>query len=308
MIEIWRQALAAVCNKTPAVLVVVVDCSGSVPGKTGAMMVVSELGCAGTVGGGIAEKQLVDQAVTWSGGNELVRFDHTPDSGSLCAGSQTFAMVPLSTQHLPVLESIVSTLDNDGLGCLSVASSGIGFTTDQRAPRSFAQRDSGWRYEETIGKLETLYLVGGGHVSLALSRVMATLPFRIVVLDDREQLPTMISNTFAHETRVISYGRVSDEIPDQDLTYVVIMTYGHKDDETVLELLVGRSFHYLGLMGSPVKIRQIYANLESRGIAREHLERVHAPVGIPIRSHTPEEIAISIAAEIIKLRACSSFT
>jgi xanthine dehydrogenase accessory factor len=305
MIEIWRQAQAAVSDGSPSVLVVVVDCSGSVPGKTGAMMVVSEQGSAGTIGGGIAEKQIVDQARAWSGGIELLQFEHTPDSGSLCAGSQTFAMMPLSARHLPVLTSIVSTLDSDGLGCLSLTSSGIGFTTDRRSPRSFVKRDRGWRYEETIGKIETLYVVGGGHVSLALSRVMATLPFRIVVLDDREQLPTMAGNTFAHETRVISYERVSEEIPDQDLTYVVIMTYGHRDDEAVLERLVGRDFHYLGLMGSPVKIKQIYANLESRGTAREDLKRVHAPIGIPIRSHTPEEIAISIAAEIIKLRNSS---
>jgi xanthine dehydrogenase accessory factor len=305
MNETWRLALAAVSEGAPAVLIVVVDCSGSVPGKTGAMMVVSERGCAGTIGGGIAEKQIVDQVRSWTGGSELLRFDHTPDSGSLCAGSQSFAVVPLSAHHLPVLESIVSTLDSDGLGCLSLASSGLGFTTEKRVPRSFVQHDSGWRYQETIGKIETLYVVGGGHVSLALSRVMATLPFRIVVLDDREQLPTMTGNTYAHETRVISYEQVSDEIPDQDLTYVVIMTYGHKDDEAVLERLAGRDLHYLGLMGSPIKIKQIYAKLESRGTARTDLERVHAPIGIPIRSHTPEEIAISIAAEIIKVRNSS---
>jgi xanthine dehydrogenase accessory factor len=302
MPQIWKHALASVRRELPAVLVVVVDCSGSVPGKTGAKMVVSELGCAGTIGGGIAESQLIERARAHHGGIELLTFHHTPEHDSLCAGTQTFALIPLATRHTQVLEKILATLTGDGFGTLHLSLAGMTFVSERRTPRKFAQRDARWSYEETIGKLDTMYIIGGGHVSLALSRVMATLPFRIVVLDNREHLPTMLENTFAQETRVIDYARVSDEIPDDELTWVVIMTHGHRDDEAVLECLLGRSFRYLGMMGSPVKIRQIFANIEGRGGRRELLDQVRAPIGISIGSHTPEEIAISIAAEIIKLR------
>ena len=139
-------------------------------------------------------------------------------------------------------------------------------------------------------------------MALALSRVMATLPFRIVVLDNRSDLPTMADNVFAHETHVVDYGRIADHIAEGERSWVVIMTFGHTHDSIVLESLAGKPLRYLGLMGSTAKVERLFAIMRDGGVPEAHLARISAPVGVSIGSHTPEEIAISIAAEIIKLR------
>jgi xanthine dehydrogenase accessory factor len=153
-----------------------------------------------------------------------------------------------------------------------------------------------------MGLEDTLYIIGGGHVSLAFSRIMATLPFRLVVLDNREDLPTMAANRYAHEQHVVDFDHIGDHVAGGDHSWVVIMTFGHVHDRKVLERLLGKDLAYLGLMGSEAKVRQMYAAMEADSIDAKDLERVQAPVGVSIGSHTPEEIAISIAAEIIAVR------
>jgi xanthine dehydrogenase accessory factor len=131
---------------------------------------------------------------------------------------------------------------------------------------------------------------------------MADLDFHVVVLDDRAGVATMSGNAYAQEKRLVSYRSVGRHVSEGKQNYAVIMTFGHKADELVLGQLAGKKLRYLGLMGSPAKIVQIKAHLNKRGVAAASLKKVHAPVGLAIHSHTPEEIAISIAAEIIQVK------
>ena len=131
---------------------------------------------------------------------------------------------------------------------------------------------------------------------------MAELNFHIVVLDDRPRLATMAANTYAQEKQVVSYRSIGKHVSEGLQSFVVIMTFGHQADERVLAQLARKKLRYLGLMGSPAKIAQIFANLKKKGISAASLKKVHAPIGLPISSHTPEEIAISIAAEIIQVK------
>jgi xanthine dehydrogenase accessory factor len=303
MIDVWKHALQSLSDGRSTVLVVVVHHTGSVPGTTGATMVVSEEASVGTVGGGVAEHQTIERARKAHGSPELVTIEHTPrSSGSLCSGAHTLAVVPLIDDDLPSVHAIVATLESDGSGTLMLSHEGLAFEPDRLEPIRFDRRDGEWRFSAPIGRLDTLYVIGGGHVALALSRVMATLPFRVVVLDDRPELPTLMANSFAHETRVIDYNEVTRHVPDGERSWVVIMTYGHENDALVLRQLLGQRFRYLGLLGSRAKVSQMFAVFRNEGAAAEDLERVSAPIGIPIGSHTPAEIAISIAAEIVRVR------
>jgi len=303
MIDIWNHAVRSIRENKPTVLVVVVDHTGSVPGTTGAMMVVSELGCAGTVGGGVGENEMIERSRGFQGRSELVVIEHTPNgSGSLCRGRHTLAMVSLGEDDIPTLNAITSTLNADRIGALAVSQAGIAFEPGQFVSQEFLESEDGWRFATTVGRLETLYIAGGGHVSLALSRVMAPLPFRIVVLDNRPELPTMATNEYAHEAQVIDYEDIADHVEEGDRSWVVIMTYGHEHDAVVVRQLTGKPLRYLGLMGSASKVKQMFARFQEEGISADQLERVSAPIGLPIGSHTPEEIAISIAAEIVQLR------
>jgi xanthine dehydrogenase accessory factor len=299
----WTHALRSLESGYDTTLVMVVDHSGSVPGVTGTFAVVSELGIAGTIGGGAAEKQLIDTARGFSGEPALIRFRHTPgEGGTLCAGEQVFAVISLTRNDLAEIEKIVETLENHRTGTLSLSADGIFFDHLATHARGFTEGRSAWAFTEPLGLLDTLYIIGGGHVGLALSRVMATLPYRIVVLDNRDSLPTMEANRWAHERHVVEFEDIGRHVAEGDRSWAVIMTFGHEHDGLVLDGLLGRDLAYLGLMGSTSKVRKMFRDLEDRGVSAEHLKMVRAPLGLPIGSHTPEEIAISIAAEIIAVR------
>jgi len=266
-------------------------------------MVVSELGCAGTVGGGIAEHQMIERAREFDGRAELIDVVHTPDGvGSLCSGRHTIAINSLGSDDLPTLEGITAALAGDGFGTLTITASGLSFQPDTGTPTRLDRSPREWCFETTIGNLDTLFIVGGGHVALALSRIMATLPFRIVVLDNRKDLPTMDANSFAHEKHVVDYRLIAEHIADGDRSWVVIMTFGHAHDALVLEALAGKPLRHLGLMGSAAKVKRMFRAFRDGGMSEDLIGKVSAPVGLAIGSHTPEEIAISIAAEIVKIR------
>jgi xanthine dehydrogenase accessory factor len=167
---------------------------------------------------------------------------------------------------------------------------------------TFTQQGERWQYEETLGYADTVYIVGGGHVGLALSRALAPLELRIVVIDERPEVETLKRNRWAHEKCVVPFDSVAEEIPEGQGTYVIIATPQHSADESVLRQLVGKRLRYLGMLGSTTKVRQIMANMREDGFSEEELSSVRSPVGLPIGSHTPAEIAISIAAEIIKVK------
>jgi xanthine dehydrogenase accessory factor len=303
MIEMWKHALESVRGGQHTVLVVVVEAAGSVPGTPGAKIVVSGSGDVGTIGGGIAERELVDLARTHHGPPLLVPFVHSEESGSVCAGSQSFAVHELTSDDATALAELLATLESSsGNGMLTLSPDGLAFATGESGSARFLRETDAWSYREPLGLLDTLTVVGGGHVSLALSRVMATLPFRISILDNRTGVPTMTANRWAHQLDTIDYERVADHVPDGERSWVVIMTHGHAHDEDVLEALLGRTYRYLGMLGSAAKVAHIFDRLAERGASRGHLEQVRAPVGLPIRSHTPEEIAISIAGEFVQLR------
>jgi xanthine dehydrogenase accessory factor len=299
----WRFALEALEANGKAVLVFVVDHSGSVPGVTGTRIVVTDSEFAGTIGGGAAEQQLLERAALHSGDSEIFRFRHTPSGGgTLCSGVQDFAIVSLAAKDVAPITAIVEAIDKHRTGTLSLTPGGVDFEPGQTRPHHYHSEGEEWSYQGPIGLEDTLYIIGGGHVGLALSKVMATLPFRIVVLDNRHNLPTMAANRWAHEMKVVDFDDIGSHIAEGDHSWVVIMTFGHIHDRQVLEGLLGKKLAYLGLMGSKAKVRQMYAAMEADGVPMGSVDTVKAPLGMAIRSHTPEEIAISVAAEIIEIR------
>jgi len=139
--------------------------------------------------------------------------------------------------------------------------------------------------------------VGGGHVSLALSQVASALAFEITVLDDRAELPTLAANHFAHHIRQVEYDKLS--IAPGPHRYVVVMTVGYRTDAVVLRRLLGPAHRYLGVLGSATKVAELRRVLTEEGF---DVSELRGPIGVPVNSRTPEEIAVSVAAELIKVR------
>jgi len=156
-------------------------------------------------------------------------------------------------------------------------------------------------FVEPILPQPVLYIFGGGHVSIALANAASTAGFAIGVIDDRESFANHERFPMAHEI-FTSFEESFEKIKPNASTYMVIVTRGHKDDMHVLRWAVGTSPRYIGMIGSKRKVLSVYRALEKEGIALEKFGNVHAPVGLDIGALTPEEIAISITAELIAVR------
>jgi xanthine dehydrogenase accessory factor len=157
-------------------------------------------------------------------------------------------------------------------------------------------------YIEPLESTPRLYVIGAGHVGYHLANLAHTIGFRLHVLDDREKFASR--DRFPDAAEVIvdtipEWLRTAD-IPSN--AYVVIVTRGHTHDLDALRALATRDLRYLGLIGSKAKVKRIYDALLAEGMSPELLRRVHAPVGLDIGAVSPEEIAVSILAELIAVR------
>jgi len=160
-------------------------------------------------------------------------------------------------------------------------------------------------FVEPILPQPALYLFGGGHVSIAVARVAHQAGFAIGIVDDRDAFANAERFPMASEI-FTTYQDAFDKLQPNAATYIVIVTRGHKDDMRVLDWAVGTPARYIGMIGSRRKVVSVYKALEKEGHALEKFERVHAPVGLDIGALTPEEIAVSITAELIAIRRNAS--
>src|SRR5208337_3199532 len=156
---------------------------------------------------------------------------------------------------------------------------------------------------EPIRHTGTLYIFGAGHVSQKIAPLAETVGFRTVVLDDRSEYASRAR--FAEPTEIIllaSFSRLPDLGMD-DNSYLVIVTRGHMHDKVVLEQVLRKEAAYIGMIGSRRKRDTIFETLIQKGFTRHDLDRVYSPIGTDIGAETPEELAVSIVGELIKVRA-----
>jgi xanthine dehydrogenase accessory factor len=146
----------------------------------------------------------------------------------------------------------------------------------------------------------SVYIFGAGHISCTISKIAKMAGFRVVVIDDREEFANCQRFPEADEILLRPFDSI-DLMPSED-SYIVIVTRGHRYDQQVLEWAVKQKAKYIGMIGSKEKIKNTYENLVSRGVSKGVLERVHSPIGLDIGAKTPDEIAVSIVAELIKIR------
>ncbi len=157
---------------------------------------------------------------------------------------------------------------------------------------------------EPVFSSGTIYMFGGGHVSRAVSRLAKTVDFRVVILDDRPEFANRERFPEADEVRAVpDFDAAFQGLTFDDDAYVVIVTRGHAHDHTVLARSLSTGAKYIGMIGSRRKRDAIYAALLAEGISRAAIDRVNSPIGLAVGAETPEEIAVSIVAELIAVRA-----
>ncbi|MDA7502225.1 XdhC family protein [Chitinophagales bacterium] len=225
-------------------------------------------------------------------------------SGMICSGEQTVVFHALSAQHISVVEAVLHCLKENRKGTLLLSTDAINFSNEQLASKFECSISSPkeWSFKEHIGFVNTLYIIGGGHVSVAVSDLFVTLGFRVVVFDDRENLNTLELNASAHQKLVVNFNDIADYVTEGASSYVAIMTNRYIDDKLVLSKLIRGKFAYLGVLGSTAKLSAMWEVMQRDGVTNEELARVRGPIGLSIKSQTPPEIAVSIAAEVIKIK------
>ena len=155
---------------------------------------------------------------------------------------------------------------------------------------------------EPILSEPTIYLFGAGHVSQQIAPLAKRVQFKVVVLDDREIFANRERFPEVDEVIVSEFEDCFDRLHIDDTSYIVIVTRGHLYDGFVLEQAVKTNARYIGMIGSKKKIHILYQGLMKKGISKETLDHVYAPIGLDINSETPEEIAVSIVAQLIQVR------
>jgi xanthine dehydrogenase accessory factor len=156
-------------------------------------------------------------------------------------------------------------------------------------------------FVEPILPQPVVYLFGGGHVSMAVARAAHTAGFGIAVVDDREAFANKERFPMVQEV-FTSYEDAFEKIHPNAASYLVIVTRGHKEDMRVLAWAVRTDARYVGMIGSKRKVLAVYKALENEGYRPEEFERVYAPMGLDIGALSPEEIAVSITAELVAIR------
>jgi xanthine dehydrogenase accessory factor len=316
--EFWAKLWQKLGEDEKVFLALVVKHTRGSPGRAGARLWVSQTGeTCGTIGGGIMECKLIERAK-----EILTQQDFQPriqtlyhrtsgsgeKSGLICSGSQTnlYYLCRLSRDR-GAIKKVLSLIEQDISGSLFIDSSGM--SVEQKALNlaqpaiEIIQELGRWRYEEQLLNRKRIVIIGGGHCSLALSRVMSQLDYDVLVFDTRHEISTLTHNTYARSVKVVGdYQAVGALIPFPQITCVVVMTTDFAGDIRALLGVAPLPFPFIGVLGSRAKIATILEQLQQAGVTASLLSRLCAPVGLPIGSHTPEEIAISIAAQILQER------
>jgi len=289
--EILRQAASLQEKQRPVVACLVVGARGSTPQSAGALMIVDDtLATLGTIGGGCVEAEVRRRAhgLLSDGASGVMQFkldhDHGWDDGMICGGTLQIAIGPLP--DAATLRGIADDVDAREATSLAV-------TVDA---------DEGpVVYRLQLPPRERLYVAGVGHIGQAAARLAQRLEFEVTIFDDRSEL----LERYTPDGVTPQSGDVAEQLaaaPIDGDTYCLVVTRGHRHDGQALAAVVGRGARYVGMIGSRRKVKLIFDELVAAGVSREDLDRVLAPVGVDIGAVSVEEIAISIAAQLVQQR------
>lgn len=321
-------------NGKDCVLVTVIASKGSVPRGAGACMLVTDRGrLYGTIGGGAVEFQSEKIALnilkTKNSHIEFFRLhkNQIQDLGMICGGDIHiyFRYIPESDASVLALTEKIEdvyqrdeqswliyeiTAELDGaIGLYGKNSHLFGIDAPQEVidhlgHKSVKMETKGRSfYCEKLIQPGKAYIFGGGHVAQALVPALSAVDFRCVVLEDREQFCRSEMFAGIEETCLIDNDCIGESVTIGEDDYIVIVTRGHKDDQKVLAQVLRTPARYIGVIGSRQKSEAVFANLQAMGFTKKDLKRVISPIGLEIKAETPQEIAVSITAQMILRRA-----
>jgi len=305
--KIWNFIKEKISENKGVFLLTVLESKGSSPGKQGFKMAVSDDKClSGSIGGGTMEYELVEKCksllLSRNKENFILVQQHNEDvndeSGMICSGEQTIGFIYLDEEKLNVITDIVKNLESGKPIAIRLSNNGLA-SSDKALTHTieYKSEDNQWSYSEIIGIKNIMYVIGAGHVGYAVSRLFSQLDFEVILFDNRHEHSMLEENPYASVKKVIDYNKIESYIEEGKNSYVIIATNKHTGDKLILSKLIRKNLGYLGLLGSKAKVAKFKEQLLG-----EDFSKLHAPIGLKINSITPDEIAVSIAAEVIMVK------
>ncbi len=335
MKNIYLQIPSDLNELSELVLATVTGSKGSTPQKPGSSALFSRNGLvAGTVGGGVLEgkvqemsKRLIESRIPV---HHVFHLDADVPGGedALCGGEINVLLDPDLARHENVFAGIrlccetripgilITRIIQQQSGSITIERE---WTTDMAEYQSGGASTSGFRevvpspvsedspiriFHEPLIPLPRLIIAGAGHIGKALSQLGKMLDFEVTVIDDRIEYAN--SSNLPYADRIITgpVGRSLEETKKGSDTYIVIVTRGHRDDGDALKSCIASDAAYIGMIGSKAKVAHMKGEFIGKNIASaDQWDRIYSPIGIDINSKTIEEIAVSIAAQLILVRS-----
>lgn len=317
-------------NDKTGSIATVISREGSAPRDAGAKMFVGEDGQTyETIGGGNLEFKVQKQAMTTMNTDEpqfvRVKMDskEVASDGMICGGEVEVFLEPIQKKHLELYRKLEQMEKNGKKGILITNLNGklektlvdedmtlTGDDINIWDKNSFFYKNINKIHPQTVEDtlIETihpsplLYIFGAGHISQFIAPLANTIGFQVVVIDDRSEFANKERFPDAHELIVKDFQEVFNQLKFSGEEFVVIVTRGHQYDRDVLEESLKRKTKYLGMIGSKMKVKMILEQMRKLGYDEEKVDNVYSPIGLSINADTPQEIAVSIAAELIKVR------
>lgn len=310
----FYQQLEEQLHQGPVVLATIVDTVGSAPREIGAKMAICPDGTIiGTVGGGAGEGKVIQQALPLfqSEHSQLVAIDLSGAVGrdiqGVCGGKVQIWLQKWSGQQaIALVEQVLQLFANGERGTLTTPVQDAGFpyllVNNQETQQDDAQL-AGDHFIEPIEPPPTLLIVGAGHIGMALAKVADWSGFQVAVQDDRPEYvtPARFPNALLFSTAITT---ALEQLLDPAQVYIALVARGYQQDLVALRAILKstRSYDYVGAIGSQKRIQMLRRSLQQQALPIENLNPFHAPIGLDIGALTPQEIAVSICAELIKVR------
>jgi xanthine dehydrogenase accessory factor len=345
MRDTYSEILNSLKINISSVLATIIRQKGTSPRGAGAkMLIMEDSSIAGSVGGGILEKSVVEASTQVFSSAFPVRFNSDP--GMSCGGDVEIFLEPVppgNEIYLRIYREIADIIKRGGSGILAtvtdthfwrgnqapkalfklsgeiigllpnmeesgkIITDGMQNFLEMRRPEIIVCTDTEGKefsvFIEPITSDPVLYIFGAGHVSLQAVPLARRVGFKVIVIDDRPDFADPLNFPDAEKVFNYPYHEVIKRFPIDGYSFIVIATRSHSCDEMVLAQALRTDAGYIGMIGSRRKISTIYSNLLKEGFAKDDINRVHSPIGIEIGAETPEEIALSIVSELVKVRA-----
>lgn len=308
MIDFYQQ-MATELAQGAVVLATVTQVIGSAPRELGAKMLVCPGGkLIGTIGGGAGEARACDHAlrVLVSGEKQFVEIDLSGnpqrETQGVCGGRMQVWLERWPQESLPLVRQILQSLESHQAAALVTPfqAGASPYLLPSTPVASIQVTDES--LIEPLTAPPTLLIVGAGHVAVPLACMAQMAGFQVIVTDDRPEFAT--SERFSAEITVLAapITQALNSIPPQHQLYAALVTRGYLHDLEPLQLLLQRSTRYIGMIGSRKRVQRVQQALLEAGYPPAQLDQLYAPIGLDIGALTPEEIAISICAELIQVR------